>query len=62
MIESRKVALMNPLAGTSGGTDIEIKQTCGHRGERERVGWMDRVAGETFTTKYKTDSQWEFGV
>ena len=53
---------MNPLASTSGDTDIENKQICGHRGEKERVGRMERVAGKTFTTKYKTDSQWEFGV
>ena len=62
MIESRKVVLMNPLVGASGDIDIENKQTCGHRGEKERVGWMERVAGKTFATKYKTDSQWEFGV
>ena len=62
MIESRKVVLMNPLASTSGDTDIENKQICGHRGEKERVGRMERVAGKTFTTKYKTDSQWEFRV
>ena len=54
----------NYLQGSNEDTDIENKfmDTGAGLGRKERVGCMERVNTETYTTLCKIDSQWEFAV
>ena len=52
--------VLKDLQGSSGETDIETRLTDMGRGE-QRVGCMESNT-ETYVTKYKIDSQWEFTV
>ena len=38
------------------------EQTYGHGRGEEKVGGMERINMETYITKCKRDSQWEFSV
>ena len=56
-MESRKMVLMTYLQGSNGDTENRLMDM---DGGKERVGCMNKVNMEIYSTLCKTDSQWEF--